>query len=173
MINIILYRPEKPQNTGNIMRTCVAINAVLHIIGPLSFSIDSKDLKRVGMDYIDDLKMYYYPTYEDFEKKFKKEKIYYVTRYSKTVYSSFDFSDPVNDVNVMFGRESTGIPHDILRNNPDYLMRLPMVPDARSLNLSNCVAIISYEILRQQGFQNLATEEAIKGVDFLKKEINN
>lgn len=173
MINIILYRPEKPQNTGNIMRTCVAINAVLHIIGPLSFSIDSKDLKRVGMDYIDDLKMVYYPTYEDFAKKFKNSKIYYVTRYSKKVYSQFDFSDPVEDTNIMFGRESTGIPHDVLREHQDTLMRLPMVPDARSLNLSNCVAIVAYEILRQQGFQNLATEETIKGEDFLNKEINN
>ncbi len=173
MINIILYRPEKPQNTGNIMRTCVAINAVLHIIGPLSFSIDSKDLKRVGMDYIDDLKMVYYPTYEDFANKFKNSKIYYVTRYSKKVYSQFDFSDPVEDTNIMFGRESTGIPHDVLREHQDTLMRLPMVPDARSLNLSNCVAIVAYEILRQQGFQNLATEETIKGEDFLNKEINN
>lgn len=173
MINIILYRPEKPQNTGNIMRTCVAINAVLHIIGPLSFSIDSKDLKRVGMDYIDDLKMVYYPTYEDFANKFKNSKIYYVTRYSKKVYSQFDFSDPVEDTNIMFGRESTGIPHDVLREHQDTLMRLPMVPDARSLNLSNCVAIVSYEILRQQGFQNLATEETIKGEDFLNKEISN
>lgn len=173
MINIILYRPEKPQNTGNIMRTCVAINAVLHIIGPLSFSIDSKDLKRVGMDYIDDLKMVYYPTYEDFANKFKNSKIYYVTRYSKKVYSQFDFSDPVEDTNIMFGRESTGIPHDVLREHQDTLMRLPMVPDARSLNLSNCVAIVAYEILRQQGFQNLATEETIKGEDFLNKEISN
>lgn len=173
MINIILYRPEKPQNTGNIMRTCVAINAVLHIIGPISFSIDSKDLKRVGMDYIDDLKMVYYPTYEDFAKKFANQKIYYVTRYSKKVYSSFDFSDPVEDVNVMFGRESTGIPHDVLRDNLETSMRLPMVPDARSLNLSNCVAIVAFEILRQQGFQNLATEETIKGEDFLMKEVNS
>lgn len=173
MINIILYRPEKPQNTGNIMRTCVAINAVLHIVGPLSFSIDSKDLKRVGMDYIDDLKMVYYPTYEDFANKFKNNKIYYVTRYSKKVYSQFDFSDPVEDTNIMFGRESTGIPHDVLREHQDTLMRLPMVPDARSLNLSNCVAIVAYEILRQQGFQNLATEETIKGEDFLNKEINS
>jgi tRNA (cytidine/uridine-2'-O-)-methyltransferase len=170
MINIILYRPEKPQNTGNIMRTCVAINAVLHIIGPLSFSIDSKDLKRVGMDYIDDLKMVYYPTYEDFANKFKNSKIYYVTRYSKKVYSQFDFSDPVEDTNIMFGRESTGIPHDILRANEDKLLRIPMVADARSLNLSNCVAIITYEILRQQQYRELATQEMIKGIDFLAKE---
>ena len=172
MINIVLYRPEKPQNTGNIMRTCVAIHATLHIIGPLTFSIDSKDLKRVGMDYIDDLKMFYYPTYEDFIKQVKSENVYYVTRYSKTVYTSFDFSDPVKDIYVMFGRESTGIPHEILREHPDRLLRLPMVPEARSLNLSNCVAIVAYEILRQQKFIGLSTSEAIKGEDFLDNEAN-
>ena len=170
MIHVVLYRPEKPQNTGNIMRTCVAIHACLHIIGPLSFSIDSKDLKRVGMDYIEDLTMYYYPTYEDFIKKYPSQDIYYITRYADRVYSSFDFSDPVKDIFVMFGRESTGIPHDILREHPDRLLRLPMVPEARSLNLSNCVAIIVYEILRQQKFPNLATSEAIKGEDFLINE---
>ena len=170
MINIVLYRPEKPQNTGNIMRTCVAIHATLHIIGPITFSIDSKDLRRVGMDYVDDLKYFFYPTYEDFLKQHPNQEIYYVTRYSQKVYSTFDFSDPVKDVFVMFGRESTGIPHDILREHPERLLRLPMVPEARSLNLSNCVAVIAYEILRQQGFQGLSTSEAIKGEDFLKKE---
>lgn len=171
MINIVLFRPEKPQNTGNIMRTCVAIHACLHIIGPLSFSIDSKDLKRVGMDYIDDLKMFYYSDYQEFLNQHPDENLYYVTRYADTVYSSFDFSDPIKDIYVMFGRESTGIPHDILREHPDRLLRLPMVPEARSLNLSNCVAIVAYEILRQQKFPNLATSEAIKGEDFLQKEI--
>ena len=170
MINIVLYRPEKPQNTGNIMRTCVAIHATLHIIGPLSFSIDSKDLKRVGMDYIDDLKMFYYPDYESFDKKFHNQEIFYVTRYSNKVYSTFDFSDPAKDIFLMFGRESTGIPHDILREHPDHLLRLPMVPEARSLNLSNCVAILAYEVLRQQNFPNLSTSEAIKGSDFLYNE---
>lgn len=172
MIHIVLYRPEKPQNTGNIMRTCVAIHACLHIIGPLSFSIDSKDLKRVGMDYIDDLKLFYYENYEEFISKHPNQEVYYVTRYANDVYSSFDLSDPVKDIYVMFGRESTGIPHDILREHPDRLLRIPMVPEARSLNLSNCVAIIAYEILRQQKFPNLATSEAIKGEDFLINETN-
>ena len=170
MIHVVLYRPEKPQNTGNIMRTCVAIHACLHIIGPLSFSIDSKDLKRVGMDYIDDLKMFFYENYDEFVKQHPNQEVYYVTRYADQVYSSFDFSDPVKDIYVMFGRESTGIPHDILREHPNHLLRLPMVPEARSLNLSNCVAIIVYEILRQQKFPNLATSEAIKGEDFLVNE---
>ena len=171
MLHIVLYRPEKPQNTGNIMRTCVAIHATLHIIGPITFSIDSKDLKRVGMDYIDDLKMEFHPTYEDFIKAYPDADTYYVTRYAKTVYSSYDFSKKqVQDIFLMFGRESTGIPHDILKEHQDKLMRIPMVPEARSLNLSNCVALVTYEVLRQQNFPNLATEEAIKGPDFLFKE---
>lgn len=170
MINIVLYRPEKPQNTGNIMRTCVAIHATLHIIGPISFSVDSKDLKRVGMDYINDLKMHYYSSYDEFVEKNKNAEIYFVTRYANKVYSQVDFSSQINDIYLMFGRESTGIPHDILRDNLTKTIRLPMVPEARSLNLSNCVAIVAYEILRQQKFPNLATQEAIKGEDFLLKE---
>ena len=170
MTHVILYRPEKPQNTGNIMRTCVAINAHLHVIGPISFSIDSKDLKRVGMDYINDLKMTYYPTYDEFNSSHKDRKIYYITRYAEKVYSSFDFSSPLDDIYIMFGRESTGIPHEILLEHKENLARIPMVPDARSLNLSNCVAIICYEILRQQNYPNLSTSEAIKGSDFLVKE---
>ena len=170
MIHIVLYRPEKPQNTGNIMRTCVAIHATLHIIGPITFSVEDKDLQRVGMDYIDDLKMHFYPTYEDFVKENETANIYYVTRYARTVYSSYDFSKTIEDVYLMFGRESTGIPHDILREHEDRLMRIPMVPEARSLNLSNCVALVAYEVLRQQNFPNLATEEAIKGPDFLFKK---
>lgn len=170
MIHIVLYRPEKPQNTGNIMRTCVATHATLHIIGPITFSIDSKDLQRVGMDYIADLKMRFYPTYEDFIKEHPEADIYYVTRYAKTVYSSYDFSHHYQDIYLMFGRESTGIPHDILKAHQDKLMRIPMVPEARSLNLSNCVALVTYEVLRQLNFLDLATEEAIKGPDFLFKE---
>lgn len=171
MIHIVLYRPEKPQNTGNIMRTCVAIHATLHIIGPITFSVENKDLQRVGMDYIDDLKMEFHPTYEDFIKAYPDIDTYYVTRYAKTVYSSYDFSKKqVQDIFLMFGRESTGIPHDILKEHQDKLMRIPMVPEARSLNLSNCVALVTYEVLRQQNFPNLATEEAIKGPDFLFKE---
>ena len=170
MIHIVLYRPEKPQNTGNIMRTCVAIHATLHIIGPITFSVEDKDLKRVGMDYVDDLKMEFHPTYEDFVKAYPDIDIYYVTRYAKKVYSTYDFTKTIKDVYLMFGRESTGIPHDILKAHQDKLMRIPMVPEARSLNLSNCVALVAYEVLRQQNFPNLATEEAIKGPDFLFKD---
>ena len=167
MIHIVLYRPEKPMNTGNIMRTCVAINAKLHIIGPISFSIEEKDIKRTGLDYIDKLKMEFHVDYEDFINKYPDANTYYVTRYSKQVYSSFDFTDSCKDYFLMFGRESTGIPHDILREHPDRLLRIPMVADARSLNVSNCVSLVAYEVLRQQNFEGLATQEEIKGNDFL------
>ena len=149
MIHIVLYRPEKPLNTGNIMRTCVAINAVLDVIGPLSFSIEDKDLKRAGLDYIDNLKMNYFASFEEFEKAYPNQEIFYVTRYSNKVYSTFDFSNHTKTVFVMFGRESTGIPHDILKAHPDHLLRIPMVANARSLNLSNSVAITLYEAIRQ------------------------
>ena len=170
MIHIVLYRPEKPLNTGNIIRTCVAIGATLHIIGPITFSIDNKDLQRAGLDYIDRLKLVYYENYEEFDKAHHDKDIYYVTRYADTVYSTFDFKNIVHDYYLMFGRESTGIPHDILRSHPDRLLRIPMLPNTRSLNLSNCVALVAYEVLRQQNFNGLATSEVIKGEDFLKKE---
>ena len=170
MIHIVLYQPEKPQNTGNIMRTCVAINAHLHIIGPLTFSIDSKDLKRVGMDYIDDLKLTYYNDYSEFASSHKNALVSYISRYGDNVYSSCDYTDSSKDYYLMFGRESTGIPHDILREHMDRVYRIPMVPGARSLNLSNCVALVAYEVLRQQKFTDLATSECIKGEDFLIKE---
>jgi len=172
MIHVVLYRPEKPLNTGNIMRTCMAVKAKLHIIGPITFSLEEKDLKRAGLDYIESLDYDYYQNIEEFNKNHSNINIFYISRYGDKVYSNEDFSDPVNDIYVMFGRESTGIPHDILRDNMDRVLRLPMVPNARSLNLSNCVAIVVYEILRQQKFNDLSTSEAIKGDDFLIKELD-
>lgn len=171
MINIVLLQPEKPLNTGNIMRTCVAIGAKLHIIGPIDFSLSEKDIKRAGLDYIDRLKLEIHSNYSDFVSKYKDEIIYYVTRYSKTSYTSHDFSNPFVDLFFIFGKESSGIPHDILRAHKDRLLRIPMVSDVRSLNLSNCVAIVAYEVLRQQKFEGLATQEMIKGADWLDEEI--
>ena len=171
MIHVVLYRPEKPLNTGNIMRTCMAVKAKLHIIGPITFSLAEKDLKRAGLDYIESLDYDYYENIEEFNKKHSNINIFYISRYGDKVYSNEDFSDSIHDIYVMFGRESTGIPHDILREHMDKVLRLPMVPNARSLNLSNCVAIVVYEILRQQKFTDLATSEAIKGSDFLEKEL--
>ena len=173
MITIVLYRPEKPSNVGNIMRTCSATDSELVIIGPLSFDMSDKSLKRAGMDYISTLKWTYYDNYDEFLKIYGNKKIYYVTRYSKNIYSENDYSNIVEDVILMFGRESTGIPHDILRANYDTTVRLPMVANSRSLNLSNCVAIMTYEVLRQQKFFSLATREEIKGEDFLEDEIKD
>ena len=170
MLGIILYRPEKPANLGNIMRTCVATSTRLFIIGPLSFELDDKSLKRAGMDYVSELNFKYYKNYEEFELEFKNKNIFYVTRYSKNVYSLMNYKDIADEIYFMFGRESTGIPHDILRKNIDKTIRIPMAPAARSLNLSNSVAIVLYEALRQQSFHGLATQEEIKGNDFLINE---
>lgn len=170
MIGIILYRPEKPANVGNIMRTCMATDVKLYIIGPLTFELNDKSLKRAGMDYIKESDFKIFKDLDETMNYFKDETIYYVTRYSKNVYSSFDYSDIVHDIYFMFGRESTGIPHDLLRANIDKTVRIPMVPSARSLNLSNSVAIVLFEALRQQKFFNLSTQELIKGEDFLINE---
>lgn len=170
MIGIILYRPEKPANVGNIMRTCMATDVKLYIIGPLTFELNDKSLKRAGMDYIKESDFKIFKDLDEAMNYFKDETIYYVTRYSKNVYSSFDYSNIVHDIYFMFGRESTGIPHDLLRANIDKTIRIPMTPSARSLNLSNSVAIVLFEALRQQKFFNLSTQELIKGEDFLINE---
>ena len=162
MINIILYHPEIPQNTGNILRTAMATNSLVHIIGPLPFSLDDKSFKRAGMDYLKDAKFIYYESYEDFNEKFKDKEIYYVTKYGSQVYSEVDFSDVTEDVYIMFGRESTGIDKGILSAHKDHTLRIPMLSTARSLNLANSVNIVTYEILRQKKFIGLATKDMIK-----------
>lgn len=162
MIHIILYHPEIPANTGNILRTAMATNSKVHIIGPIPFSLDDKSLKRAGMDYLKDADYDYYESYEDFNEKFFDKKIYYVTKYGTNVYSNVDFSSRLDDAYVMFGRESTGIDKEILSNHKDATLRIPMLSSARSLNLSNSVAIVVYDILRQQNFPSLATFDMIK-----------
>lgn len=173
MVGIILYRPEKPGNVGNIIRTCMASEAKLFIIGPLTFSLTEKELQRAGMDYIKESDFVIYKDYDEFLKDFSDKNIYYVTRYSNKVYSSFDYSNIEEDIYFMFGRESTGIPHDILKENIDKTCRIPMTISARSLNLSNCVALVLYECLRQRKFYGLATYETIKGENFLENEFKN
>lgn len=162
MIHIILFHPAIPQNTGNILRTAMATNSKVHIIGPLPFILDDKSLKRAGMDYLKEAKFDYYDSYESFEKVFKDKKIYYITKYGDNVYSNVDFSSPVEDVYIMFGNESTGIDKDILSFHKDMTLRIPMLSTARSLNLANSVAIVVYEILRQKNFIGLATKDMIK-----------
>ena len=166
MINIVLFEPEIPQNTGNIMRTCVATGTRLHLIKPLGFSVDDAHLKRSGVNYIDKLEFYVYENYEDFLSKNDGE-FYFFTRYGHKPHTSFDYSNTTKDIYLVFGKESTGIPKEILRNHLDRCMRLPTTANVRSLNLSNCVAIATYEVLRQQDYPNLLKTEPHKGEDWL------
>ncbi|MBR3890763.1 MAG: tRNA (cytidine(34)-2'-O)-methyltransferase [Bacilli bacterium] len=172
MIHIVLFQPEKPMNTGNIMRTCKATGSKLHIIGPLTYQIDDKGLQRAGMDYLIGFEFSYYENYEEFLQKNNNPTIHFITRYGFKAPSEGDFSDFNSDIYVMFGKESTGIPKKILKSDLSRCYRLPMVEDARSLNLSNCVAIVTYEILRQQDYISLSRKEVIKGEDFLLR-VNN
>ena len=168
MINIVLYEPEIPTNTGNIMRTCIACNAKLHLIEPLGFRLDEKSVKRSGVNYLDNLNYEVYDDYNDFLAKNSGE-FYYFTRYGKKPHTSFDYSDCTKNIYLIFGKESTGIPKDILKNNLDKCMRIPMSSNVRSLNLSNCVAIVVYEVLRQQNYNDLLFCEPFKGEDYLEQ----
>ena len=168
MINIVLYEPEIPTNTGNIMRTCIACNAKLHLIEPLGFRLDEKSVKRSGVNYLDNLNYEVYDDYNDFLAKNSGD-FYYFTRYGKKPHTSFDYSDCTKNIYLIFGKESTGIPKDILKNNLDKCMRIPMSSNVRSLNLSNCVAIVAYEGLRQQNYNNLLFCEPFKGEDYLEQ----
>jgi len=164
--NIVLYEPEIPGNTGNIMRTCVATNTKLHLIKPLGFSLEDKYLKRSSANYLDGLNYEVYENYEDFLSK-NKGTFYYFTRYGKKPHTSFDYSNKEEDIYLVFGKESTGIPLEILRDNLDNCMRIPMTDKVRALNLSNCAAIVIYEVLRQQGYPELLFTEPHKGEDYI------
>lgn len=151
-INIVLHEPEIPQNTGNIARTCAATGAALHIIKPMGFTIDDRKLKRAGLDYWDKLDITYYENTNDFFEKNPDAKIYFFTTKAKHTYAEIDYPD---DVYIMFGKESAGLPEELLYANPDSCVRIPMRDTLRSLNLSNSVAIAVYEIFRQHGFEGL------------------
>ena len=168
MIHVVLYQPEIPQNTGNIMRTCVATDTHLHLIKPLGFSIDDAHLKRSGVNYIDKLKYTVYENFDEFREK-NKGIYYYFTRYGHKPHTSFDYSNKEEDIYLIFGKESTGIPLEILKNNLDTCVRIPMSENVRCLNVSNSVAIAVYEVLRQQNFNNLSFKEIQKGEDYLLK----
>lgn len=168
MINVVLYQPEIPGNTGNIMRTCVGTGAKLHLIKPLGFSLDEKYIKRSGAGYTDKVNYEVYENYEEFLSKNEGE-FYFFTRYGKRPHTSFDYSDNEKNIYLIFGKESTGIPKEILKDNLDKCMRIPMTKDIRALNLSNCVAICVYEVLRQQDYNDLLREEPFKGKDYLLK----
>lgn len=155
MLNIVLHEPEMPANTGNIGRTCVAAGARLHLIEPLGFQINEKQLKRAGLDYWDKLDVTIYDDFHDFLEKNSGAKIYMATTKSKRKYTDVSYEE---DCYIMFGKESAGIPEEILLDYKDTAVRIPMYPQIRSLNLSNSVAIVLYEALRQNGFSGLETE---------------
>lgn len=167
MNRIVLFEPEKPGNVGNIIRTCMALDAKLTIIGDLTFDVNDKTLRRAEMDYAIGFDIERVKTIDEFLEKHPDLEGYYVTRYSNKVYSDYDLSSITKNYFFMFGKESTGIPKEVLKEHFDHTMRVPMAIDARSLNLSNTVAIILSEALRQQNFPNLSTTETIKGKDFL------
>ncbi len=156
ILNIVLLEPEIPQNTGNIGRTCAAIGANLHLIKPMGFTITEKAVKRAGLDYWDKLNITMYENVSEFFEK-NKGTCFFATTKSAKVYSEMDYS-LCDDVYVMFGPESRGIPEEILVKNMDKAIRLPMKDEIRSLNLSNAVCAIAYEVLRQQDFKGLLTE---------------
>ena len=170
MNHIVLYAPEIPQNTGNIMRTCVATNTILHLIEPIGFSLEAKYLKRSAANYLEHLK---YNVYESFEAFLSKNQgaMYFLTRYGEKSPDQFDFNQDNQDVYLIFGSESSGIPKELLKSQLEYCMRLPMSDKVRSLNLSNTAAILIYEVLRQQGYPELIKHEpdTLKGKDYLKK----
>lgn len=169
LINIVLYEPEIPGNTGNIMRTCVATGAKLHLIEPLGFQLNEKAIKRSGVNYIDKLDYTTYIDFNDFLSKNKGE-YYFFTRYGKKPHSEFDFTDTNKNIYLIFGKESTGIPKTILKNYLDRCIRIPTTKNVRALNLSNCVAIATYEVLRQQNYQELLRTEPHKGEDWLLED---
>ena len=168
MINVVLYEPEIPQNTGNIMRTCVATNTKLHLIKPLGFSLDDKVVKRSGANYINDCDYTLYENWNDFVSK-NKGTFYFLTRYGHKPHSSFDYSNKDENIYFVFGKESTGIPKEILKNHLDTCLRMPMTDKVRALNVSNTVAIMVYEALRQRNYDDLLFDEPFKGVDYLER----
>lgn len=155
MLNIVLHEPEMPANTGNIGRTCVAAGARLHLIEPLGFRLNEKMLKRAGLDYWDKLDVTVYDDFKDFLEKNPGAKLYMATTKAYKIYTEVSYEP---DCYIMFGKESAGIPEEILVEHEADCIRIPMIGDIRSLNLSNSVAVVLYEALRQQGFENMNCE---------------
>lgn len=155
-IHVVLYQPEIPANTGNIARTCAATDTTLHLIRPLGFSTDDKMLKRAGLDYWQYVNIIYYDSLDEFFQKNKHGEIYYITKFGTNNYSNFDYRDVHKDYYFMFGRETAGLPKELIENNKDRCLRIPMNDKVRSLNLSNTAAILVYEALRQQNFAHLS-----------------
>ena len=162
-MNIVLYEPEMPANTGNIGRTCVATGTRLHLIEPLGFKLNEKALKRAGLDYWDKLDVTVYSDFQDFLDRNPGAKIYMATTKAPNVYTEASYEP---DCYIMFGPESRGIPEDILVNHQETCVRIPMRGDIRSLNLSNSVSIILYEALRQNGFEKMTMQGHLRNYDW-------
>ena len=154
-VNIVLLEPEIPQNTGNIARTCAATGSALHLIRPLGFEIDDRKLKRAGLDYWDKLDIFFYDGIEDFRKKNPEAEVFYFSAKARTVYTDVIYPE---NVFLMFGNESCGLPEAMIAANPERSIRIPMRGGLRSLNLSNSAAIAVYEVFRQHGFPSLDPE---------------
>jgi tRNA (cytidine/uridine-2'-O-)-methyltransferase len=151
-INIVLVEPEIPQNTGNIARTCAAVKAKLHLVKPLGFSVESKYLKRAGLDYWSLLDIEYHDNLEAFFRKYPDGNFYYMTTKGGENYSRIEYKD---ECFILFGKETAGLPKELIEQNPEKSLRIPMAEEARSLNLSNAVAIVTYEALRQLNFLDI------------------
>jgi len=171
MLNVVLYAPEIPQNTGNIMRTCAGTNTFLHLIEPLGFKLDPKYLKRSGVNYLEHAHYRVYKSWEEF-KEYNPGVYVFATRYGQKSPDMMNFTIPNVDYYLIFGKESTGIPKNILKQYLDTCVRLPMNDKIRSLNLANCVCAVLYEALRQRGYDNLyrAEPDTLKGNDWLIKD---
>ncbi|NLK21294.1 MAG: tRNA (uridine(34)/cytosine(34)/5-carboxymethylaminomethyluridine(34)-2'-O)-methyltransferase TrmL [Epulopiscium sp.] len=162
-VNIVLLEPEIPQNTGNIARTCAAIGASLHLIKPLGFSIEDKYLKRAGLDYWSLLDIHYHDSFEDFKLKYPDGLYFMATTKAKHKYTDVKYT---KDCFIIFGKETAGIPETILKDYSDTSIRIPMISEARSLNLSNSVAIVAYEAMRQMDFNGLLAEGKLREYDY-------
>ncbi len=163
MLNIVLVEPEIPYNTGNIARTCAASGASLHLVRPFGFSLDDKNLKRAGLDYWHLLDIHYYDSFQEVKENFPENPFFYATTKGGTVYSEKEIPDGSF---IVFGKETKGLPEDLLKANLDSCIRIPMVEGARSLNLCNSVAIVLYEGLRQNNFSNMKLFGKLKGIEF-------
>lgn len=162
MLNVVLFEPEIPENTGNIMRTCAATDTKLHLIKPLGFSLEEKYIKRSAANYVKECDYTVYENIDDFFSK-NEGKFYFLTRYGHKPHTTFDYSDKNENIYFFFGKESTGIPPKILKPHLETCMRIPMTNKVRALNLSNTVAIMVYEALRQQDYNDLLRDEPFRG----------
>lgn len=154
-LHVVLYQPEIPANTGNIARTCAATDTTLHLIRPLGFSTDDKMLKRAGLDYWQYVNINYYDSLEELFGKYPAGEFFLITKFGEKPHTSFDYSELEKDYFFVFGRETTGLPKDLIEKNMERCLRLPMTENVRSLNLSNTAAILVYEALRQQNYRDL------------------